>query len=153
MTNGGNSTVEGSANYSEILCMVDEPASDPALGSVPFVTRFFAGDTDANHFDNVAFQPRTGNLVVLEDGAVEVVKPDGSKELRGNDAWMLLPDGGDRDVQSDGAIRILSVRDTDAEPTGFIFDASGEYAYVHIQHRNTGLGALLKVSGFRVIPD
>jgi hypothetical protein len=109
-----------------------------------------AGDTDANHFDNVAFQPRTGNLIVLEDGAVEVVKSDGSTEMRGNDIWMLLPDGADRDVHSDGAIRILSLRDTDFEPTGFIFDASGENAYVHLQHRNTGLGALLKISGFKV---
>ena len=66
------------------------------------------------------------------------------------DVWMLLPDGEDRDVQSDGAIRILSLTDTDAEPTGWIFDASGENAYVNIQHRNTGLGAVLKISGFRV---
>ena len=45
-------------------------------------------------YDNVAFQPHTGNLVVLEDGAVTAVKSaDRSTELRGNDLWICLPDG------------------------------------------------------------
>ena len=53
--------------------------------------------------------------------------------------------------------RFASIRDTSAEPTGFIFFGSGEKALVHIQHRsdNDGLGAanhvaLLKISGFKV---
>jgi hypothetical protein len=86
--------------------------------------------------------------VLLEDGEVEVVTGHGT-ETRGNDVWMLLPDGADRDVQSEGAIRILSLTDTDSEPTGWEFDASGENAYVNIQHRNTGAGAVLKISGFK----
>jgi Bacterial protein of unknown function (DUF839) len=149
MSNGENSVVENGANYGEILSLVDEPAPGAASGAVPLVTRFFAGDPDANHFDNLAFQPNTGYLAVCEDGEVEVVKPNGQTELRGNDIWLLLRDGADRDVQSDGAIKILSLRDTDSETTGITFDASGENAYVHLQHRSTGFGALLKISGFK----
>jgi hypothetical protein len=150
MSNGGGSQVETGSIVGEILCLVDGPLATAAAGAVPTVSRFVAGDFQANYFDNVAFQPKTGNLVVLEDGEVEVVKKDGTKELRGNDIWMCLPDGADRDVQSDGCVRILSLRDTSAEPTGFIFTASGKEAYVNIQHRDAGVGALLKISGFRV---
>ena len=105
-------------------------------------------------YDNVAFQPHTGNLVVLEDGPVNVVKKDGTTELRGNDLWMCLPDGKDDDALSDGCVRFASVRDTTAEPTGFIFLGSGKEALVHIQHRGFNdanhLGALLRISGFKV---
>jgi secreted PhoX family phosphatase len=132
------------------MSLIDEPTEGAVSGAVPFVTRFVSGNPDANFFDNVDFQPKTGRLVVCEDGEVEVVKDDGSTELRGDDVWMYLPDGMDRDVQSDGGIRILSLRDTSSEPTGFIFDASGEQAYVNIQHRDVGVGALLKISGFKV---
>ncbi|PYS16190.1 MAG: hypothetical protein DMG15_03030, partial [Acidobacteria bacterium] len=127
MSNGGNSVVEEAATYGEVMCMVDELKTGAVTNSRPFVTRFFAGGPDANFFDNLDFQPGTGRMVVLEDGEVEVVTDHGT-ELRGNDVWMLLPDGDDRDVQSDGAIRILSLTDTGAEPTGWIFDASGETA-------------------------
>ncbi len=154
MTNGVGSAIEDGANYAEVMCLVDEPKAAASSGAVPQVTRFIAGDPDANHFDNLAFQPRSGRLVALEDGEIEVLNADGSvKELRGNDIWMCLPDGADRDVQSDGCVRILSLKDTNAEPTGFIFDASGETAYVNIQHRATGQGALLKISGFDVKGD
>jgi secreted PhoX family phosphatase len=54
-------------------------------------------------------------------------------------------------------VRFASIRDTSAEPTGFIFTGSGESAYVNIQHRaaNDALGpgnhgALVKISGFKV---
>ena len=80
-----------------------------------------------------------------------MLNADGSlKELRGNDIWMCLPDGKDRNVESDGCVRILSIKDTGAESTGFIFDASGKNAYVNIQHRSTGKGALLRIEGFKV---
>jgi len=150
MSNGGNSAVETGSIYGEVMCLTDVPTGTAGGGAVPTVRRFIAGDRDANYFDNVAFQPKTGNLVVLEDGEVVVVKEDGTQELRGNDIWMCLPDGADRDVQSDGCIRIVSLRDTSAEPTGFIFTGSGETAYLNIQHREAGAGALLKISGFRV---
>ena len=152
MTNGGNSASEGSAVYGEVLCLSDTPSSDPAIAThaIPQVTRFVAGNPDSNYFDNVAFQPKSGNLVVLEDGEVEVVKKDGTTELRGNDLWICLRDGADKDVMTDGCIRFASLRDTTSEPTGFIFTSSGHTAYVNLQHRGIGQGALLKVTGFRL---
>ena len=152
MTNGGRSTVEGAAVYSEVMCLNDTPSSDPAIATqaIPHVTRFVAGNPDANFFDNVAFQPKSGNLVVLEDGEVEVVKKDGTTELRGNDLWMCLRDGADKDVMTDGCIRFASLRDTTSEPTGFIFTSSGRTAYLNLQHRGTGRGALVKITGFRL---
>jgi hypothetical protein len=151
MTNGAGSAIEGGSNYGEVLCLWDQPSTSATSGARPLVERFVTGDPEANHFDNLAFQPHTGNLVVLEDGEVEVLNPDGSlRELRGNDIWMCLPDGADRDVLTDGCVRIASLRDTNSEPTGFVFDASGETAYVNLQHRVTGQGALLKISGFKV---
>lgn len=150
MSNGGSSQVETGSIYGEVMCLTDAANPAASSGAVPTVRRFIAGDRDANYFDNVAFQPHTGNLVVLEDGEVDVVEADGTTELRGNDIWMCLPDGADRDVQSDGCVRIASLRDTNAEPTGFIFTASGETAYVSMQHRATGEGALLKISGFKI---
>jgi hypothetical protein len=147
MTNGGKSLTEGAATFGEVMCLIDQATPTATTGRVPFISRFFQGDPDANFFDNIDFQPGTGRMVILEDGEVEVQTVNGIV-LRGNDVWMLLPDGADRDVQSDGAIRIMSLTDTSAEPTGWQFDASGKTAYVNIQHRSTGLGAILKITGF-----
>ena len=109
------------------MCLVENPPSaaapDPATGTIPTVDRFIAGSQERGMFDNVAFQPHTGNLVVLEDGSVNVgEQPEPAvTELRGNDLWICLPDGDDDDVQTDGCVRFASMRDTSAEPTGFIF--------------------------------
>jgi secreted PhoX family phosphatase len=150
MTNGGSSMTERGGNPGEILCGREIYAGDQVTESELMVTRLWGGDSDANYFDNVAFQPHTGNLVVLEDGEVETVTPDGRVELRGNDIWMLLPDGEDRDNLTDGAIKIASLRDTASEPSGAIFDPSGQNLYVCLQHRSTNRGAILKISGFHV---
>lgn len=153
MSNGGGSDVETASTYGEVLCVTDEPDDTATTGANPVVRRFVSGDTQLNFIDNVDFQPHTGNLVVLEDGEVEVIRRLGAtqtSELRGNDIWMCLPDGEDRDLQSDGCIRILSLTDTTSEPTGFIFTASGRTAYVNIQHRGVGIGALLKITGFEI---
>jgi secreted PhoX family phosphatase len=160
MSHGGGSLVENGAVYSEVMCLVEEPPSAavpaPPTGTIPRVERFIAGNPQANVFDNVAFQPGTGNLVVLEDGAVNAVtslQPPQS-ELRGNDLWICLPDGADDDTQSDGCVRFASLRDTSSEPTGFIFLGSGEEAFVSLQHRSVdeanGRGSLLKISGFKI---
>ena len=155
----GGTLVENSAVHGEIMCLVDEASSAvpaPPTGTIPVVTRFIVGSQQAGMFDNVAFQPHTGNLVVLEDGPTSIVTSHGT-ELRGNDLWMCLPDGADDDTLSDGCVRMASVRDTSAEPTGFIFLGSGESAFVIIQHRAVNdaagagnHGALLKISGFKV---
>jgi secreted PhoX family phosphatase len=54
---------------------------------------------------------------------------------------------------TDGCVRFASLRDTTSEPTGFIFTATGRTAFVNLQHRGIGQGALLEISGFRVDRD
>ena len=163
MSHTDSSLVENSGVKTEIMCLTEEPPStaqpNPPTGTIPTVDRFITGSEERGMFDNVAFQPHTGNLVVLEDNSVNSVKSLNPTvtELRGNDLWICLPDGTDDDVLTDGCVRFGSIRDTSAEPTGFIFLGSGEEAFVSIQHRavNDSLGAgnhgaLLKISGFKV---
>ena len=114
-------------NYGEVICAID---NDPGLedsaiqggNATPPVTvnRFIEGDTDLNQPDNLAFQPN-GILYVIEDNSH-------------GDVWACLPDGDDRDIKSDGCVKVLSVVDPTAEPTGFIFHPNGTLAYVVIQH-------------------
>ena len=150
-TNTGN---EGGKNYAEVMCATDAapeniPVPDAEMKAelTTVVTRFIEGDTDANAFDNLDFQPGTGTLYVIED------HPNG-------DIWACLPDGADRNLKSDGCIKVLSVKDTSAEPTGFIFDASGTVAYVSIQHSDdTGMAKvddygtddLIRITGFGAV--
>ena len=126
-TNTGN---EGGKNYAEVMCGADAapetiavPDAEGKAELTIVVSRFLEGDKDANSFDNLDFQPGSGNLYVIED------HPNG-------DIWACLPDGADRDLKSDGCAKMLSVKDTSAEPTGFIFSADGRTAYVSIQHSN-----------------
>ncbi len=123
--NTGN---QGGKNYSEVMCAIDAdpltiavPDAEGKLAMTTSVSRFIEGDTDFNSADNLAFQPGTGILYVVED------HPNG-------DIWACLPDGADRDLKSDGCVKMLSVMDTSAEPTGFTFSADGMTAYVNIQH-------------------
>ena len=108
--------------------------------------RFVEGDADFNSVDNLAFQPVTGNMYVIEDHA-------------NGDIFACLPDGRDRDVKTDGCVKILSVKDSSAEPTGFMFSADGTTAYVSIQHSNDAnmtkvddyaTDDILKITGFKV---
>jgi hypothetical protein len=166
MSHTDSSLVENSGVKTEIMCLVENPPStfapNPLTGTIPTVTRFVTGSEERGMFDNVAFQPHTGNLVILEDNSVDSVKQLNPlvTELRGNDLWICLPDGEDDDELTDGCVRFASIRDTSAEPTGFIFTGSGESAFVNIQHRaaNDALGkenhgALVKISGFKVKPN
>jgi hypothetical protein len=161
LSHAGGSVVENSAVRSEVMCVVENPPSAndpaPATGSIPTVSRFVPGSQERGMYDNVAFQPKTGNLVVLEDGPTSIVKAGGVVEPRGNDLWICLPDGKDDDEETDGCVRFASVKDTSAEPTGFIFFGSGEEALVSIQHRAVNdaagegnHGALVKISGFKI---
>lgn len=136
-TNTGN---EGAKNYGEVLCMVDTNPmgtgektvaatglayladSDQTRGfGVAVVNRVVEGDSDFNSVDNLAFQPVTGNMYVIEDHNF-------------GDIFACLPDGADRDIKTDGCVKILSVRDKSAEPTGFTFTGDGKTAYLFIQH-------------------
>src|SRR5262245_53331886 len=160
MSHTDSSIVENSGVKAEIMCLVEHPPStavpSPTTGTIPVVTRFVTGSEERGMYDNVAFQPHSGNLVILEDNSVNSVTKLNplTTELRGNDLWICLPDGDDDDYLTDGCVRFASIRDTSAEPSGFIFTGSGESAYVHIQHRAYNdahnLGALIKISGFKV---
>ncbi len=150
-TNTGN---EGGKNYSEVMCAIDSapetiPVPDAEMKAelTTVVTRFIEGDKDFNSADNLDFQPGTGILYVIEDHA-------------NGDIWACLPDGADRDLRTDGCIRMLSVKDTSAEPTGFIFAADGATAYVSIQHSDdTGMAKvddygtddLIRITGFAAV--
>ena len=155
---GGGSKVENSGIYGEVMCLTEEPPSAavpaPATGTIPKVDRFIAGNPQFAMPENLAFQPHTGNLVVLEDGPTSIVRADGSVQPRGNDLWMCLPDGSDDDVMTDGCLRFASLRDTSSEPTGLIFLGSGEAAFVNLQHRSVDdvnhRGSLMMISGFKV---
>jgi secreted PhoX family phosphatase len=141
-----NTGTEEGHNYAEVMCAVD---SDPLAGTTQrtvIVNRFVEGDEDFNSFDNLDFQPRTGILYVVEDHD-------------NGDIFACLPDGVDRDIKTDGCIKVLSVKDSSAEPTGFIFSADGKTAYVSIQHSNDAnmpsfdgypTDDVLKITGFKV---
>ncbi|MBI5040055.1 MAG: DUF839 domain-containing protein [Gammaproteobacteria bacterium] len=120
-TNTGN---EDAKNYAEVVCGID---SDPLLADATIrsveVNRFVEGDLDFNSFDNVAFQPGTGNLYVIEDHD-------------NGDVFACLQDGADHDIKSDGCVKMLSVKPSEAEPTGFLFSNDGRTAFVSIQHTN-----------------
>lgn len=149
-TNTGN---EGASFYAEVMCAVDRapleisaPGQDNKFISTTSVTRFIEGDKDFNSFDNLDFQPQSGILYVIEDHD-------------NGDIFACLRDGLDRDLMTDGCIRVLSVKDTSAEPTGFIFSADGEMAYVAIQHSDDaamekvddyGTDDIIKITGFKI---
>ena len=144
--NTGN---EGAKNYAEVVCGIDNDPllADPDTRSV-VVNRFVEGDLDFNSFDNLAFQPGSGNLYVIEDHA-------------NGDVFACLPDGADRDIKADGCVKMLSVKDSTAEPTGFMFSADGRTAYVAIQHSNDGnmpklddyaTDDVLVITGFKAKP-
>jgi hypothetical protein len=168
-TNTGNKDAE---NYGEVMCITDTKPlgtgnitisdktpdgssltyladTKQAKGlAVAVVDRILEGDSDLNQPDNLAFQPKTGNMYVIEDN------PFG-------DIWACLPGSG-----REGCVKMLSVRDGSAEPTGFTFTGDGKTAYFHIQHSddrkcraksdcaaNDGYGTddLIKVTGFRSV--
>ncbi|BCA54630.1 hypothetical protein W02_17700 [Nitrospira sp. KM1] len=142
-TNTGDASI---ANYGEVLCGIDRtPLVADSNRQTVTANRFVEGDADFNQPDNFAFQPKTHNHYVIEDN------PNG-------DIFACLPDGADRDIKTDGCVKILSVRDSSAEPTGFKFSSDGKTAYVSIQHSNDmnmpkvddyGTDDILKITGFK----
>ncbi|WP_212524595.1 alkaline phosphatase PhoX [Actibacterium sp. MT2.3-13A] len=141
-TNTGNTKA---GNYGEVMCGVDRAPLNADAGALNVViNRFIEGDSELNAPDNLAFNPVSGLLYVVEDN-------------ENGDIWACLPDGADRDIKSDGCIRVLSVKDSSAEPTGFMFSQDGTQAYVSIQHSDDanmakvddyGTDDLLVISGF-----
>ncbi len=146
-TNTGNPAAK---NWSEVVCAIDETPGAPSTrttkvggAALPFpyqaqsggafavavVNRLIEGDPRLFSADNLDFQPVSGNVYVIED------------ETHG-EVWACLPDGLDRDIKSDGCVSMLSVRDASAEPTGFIFDGTGQVAYYVVQHGEQPAGLL-----------
>ena len=142
-----NTGLAEGGNYGEVLCAVDSaPLTANATQRTVVVNRFVEGDQDMNQPDNFAFQPKTGNHYVIEDN------PNG-------DIFACLPDGGDRDIKTDGCVKILSVKDSSAEPTGFKFSADGRTAYLSIQHSDDSsmpkfddypTDDIIKITGFKI---
>lgn len=139
----------GAQMYGELVCAVDNaPMTASASQRTVVVNRLLEGDMDMNQHDNIEFQPLTGNVYVIEDNA-------------NGDIFACLPDGTDRDIKSDGCIKILSVKDSSAEPTGFKFTPDGRTAYLSIQHSNDAnmplvddyrTDDLIKITGFKIPP-
>ena len=123
------------------------------------VIRFVENDDEMKNHDNLDIQPHTSNVYIAEDFNT-LFQAGGS----GGDVWACLPDGGDRDKKTDGCVRMLSITDPNAEPSGFIFDGTGKVAYYHVQHGqqfdelldfdsnkvNGYTDDLIKITGFKV---
>jgi len=121
--------------------------------------RFVENNDEMKNYDNLDIQPHTGNVYIAEDFNM-LFQAGGS----GGDVWACLPDGGDRDKKTDGCVRMLSITDPNAEPSGFIFDGIGKVAYYHVQHGqqfdelldfdsnkvNGYTDDLIKITGFKV---
>ena len=150
-TNTGNDTA---AQWGEVLCLNDEPTPDAsfATGTRPVVMPFIIGDPQLRMPDNVAFQPNTGILYVLMDATTSAENPSFSND----DVWACLPDGPDRNTLSDGCVRVMTLKDGNAEFTGIQFLGDGKSFLIHLQHRTQtgravqGTTDLIQVSGIRV---
>ncbi len=130
-----NTGARSALNFGEVLCIID---TDPMLADTPLVSDpfsgslvtdgapvdvqvFLEGDHDLNQPDNIAIDPTSSNIYVIEDN------PNG-------DIFACLADGRDRNTLTDGCVRLLTLRDQTAEPTGFQFTADGDTAFFFIQH-------------------
>lgn len=130
-------------NWGEAICVTDGTLQDAATNAAtPEVQYFVMGTSELAMLDNLAYQPGRGSWLIQEDGA-------GPDVGRNNDIWACLRDGDDDDTLSDGCVRIATLNDLNAEPTGGIFDATGKRFFVSIQHNVTGHGVVLEITGWR----
>ena len=154
-----NTGREQTHNYGSVNCLIDTPTTDDAYpsGTRPNVELFVAGNPALASPDNLVFQPKSGILYIMEDGS--------NRPPFRDDIWACLRDGPDPDIQSDGCIRVLSLRDPKSELSGMVFTADGTTAYLHLMHRNQegrskadsndyprGSDDLLKITGFQPAP-
>ena len=117
--NTGNESAE---HYGEIICGVDaDPLNAINDGTTTIINRFVEGNPEFTSVDSLEIHPVTGDVYGIEDH-------------KNGDIWACLKDGADKDIKTDGCVRLLSVKDQSAEPTGFIFSADGSKAYLSIQH-------------------
>ncbi len=125
--NTGN---RGAQNWGEVICGIDSSPATATADLTVSLNRFIEGDSELNAPDNLAFQPGTGILYVIEDN-------------QNGDVWACLPDGDDQGLTSDGCVRVLSLNDRSAEPSGFAFNPDGTQAWLAIQHSGDDLFPLV----------
>ena len=59
---------ESAGSFGEVMCAIDEdPNTASATSRSVLVYRFIEGNNDFNQPDNLEFQPKTGNVYVIED--------------------------------------------------------------------------------------
>jgi uncharacterized protein DUF839 len=126
--NTGNDT---QANWGETLCVEDMPDAAFATGSKPVVTPFAIGNPELRMADNLDFQPGTGILYILMDATTSAEDP----AFTNDQVWACLPDGADDDTLSDGCVRVMNLKDGEAEFSGIEFLADGRSFLIHLQHR------------------
>jgi len=144
-TNTGN---EDSEHYGEIICGVDtDPLNAVNDGTTTIVNRFVEGNPEFTSVDSLEIHPITGDVYGIEDH-------------KNGDIWACLKDGADKDIKTDGCVRLLSVKDQSAEPTGFIFSPDGTKAYLSIQHSDDegidnvdgyGTDDIIVIEGFNIV--
>jgi secreted PhoX family phosphatase len=144
---GNNTGNEGDdRTFGETICITDgtiAQAASTTMLSIPEVQFLVVGTPELAMMDNIGLQPGTGNFVLTEDG-------DGPDVGRNNDVFSCLDDGADDDLLSDGCLRVATLNDLTAEPTGGIFDASGRNYFLSIQHNVTGHGVVLNITGWKI---
>jgi len=149
--NTGNDAGE---TWGEVLCFTDNATSDSsfATGTRPVVQPFVTGNPNLRMPDNVDFQPGTGILYILMDATTSAEDPT----FGNDDVWACLPDGADSDVLSDGCVRVMTLKDGNAEFTGIQFLGDGKSFLIHLQHRTQDGRAVphttdeLLVSGLKI---
>ena len=117
-SNTGNKNIK---HYGEVICAIDSDVNSVKQNTKVMITRFIRGNHDMNQPDNLDFNPVTGDLYLLEDN------PNG-------DIFACPRDSSGENKQSEACVKIASVIDSSAEPTGFIFNRDGTSAYISIQH-------------------
>jgi Bacterial protein of unknown function (DUF839) len=127
--NTGNDAAD---QWGETLCLQDVTDAAAATGRHPVVEPFVIGNSHLRMPDNLDFQPGTGILYLLMDATTSAEDPN-----RTNDqVWACLPDGADADILTDGCVRVLNLKDGEAEFTGIEFLGDGQTFLIHLQHRD-----------------
>jgi len=143
---------DGDNHWGEVYCLTDGTLAEASAisvtdgintSSIPEYHPLVLGSLDFAMPDNVDIQPGRGNFVMTEDGEGPIYPTP-----RNNDIWACLDDGKDADTLSDACVRVMTLNDLTAEPTGGFFNGNGKHYYVSIQHNITGHGVILDVSGW-----
>jgi secreted PhoX family phosphatase len=144
---------DGDNHWGEVYCVTDGTVTAASTitvtngintASIPEYHPLVLGTPEFGMPDNIEIQPGRGNFLVDEDGEGAIYPTP-----RNNDIWDCLDDGDDVDTLSDGCIRVMTLNDLTAEPTGGFFDGTGTHYYVSIQHNIMGHGVILDVYGWR----